>query len=124
MAFLKTDLTDNLTDKMKNLSDAELFENLTHPAGAVRAFVLREAALRARENSDLQTQVRRELLADINRKTVIKGSITITLFVLGEMAQNPQKKIEAAVIYASLSENEQKDFVEYFHAPMPKLQTV
>ena len=122
MAFLQTDLSDNLTEKMKCLSDTELFENLRHPAGAVRAFALREAALRARQ--DLQKAVRRELLADINRKTVIQGAVTITLFVLGEMAQNPNSKIEAAAIYASLSEDEQKDFVEYFHAPLPELQTV
>lgn len=111
MAFLKTKSNDNLTEKMQALSVAELSANLDHPARMVRAFVLREYALRSVNDPVLREIIKNELLKDLNRRTSLRGFVTVTLFVLGELFQKSES--EALRILNLLDASEHRDFTEY-----------
>lgn len=132
MSYLKTKLDDNLSEKVKSLSISELLANKKHPAMMVRAFVLTEIAFRADENENLWQVVEQELQDKENRQTELRGFLTVSMFVLGEIAQINQTaaKSFSTKILLSWTRKEQADFADYFGQPIeqfsnqPELQAV
>ncbi|HSK73411.1 MAG TPA: hypothetical protein VK892_17065 [Pyrinomonadaceae bacterium] len=120
MSFLKTNPGDNLSEKVGNLSLAELLANKKHPATMVRAFVLTEIASRAGGNESLWRTVEQELQDEENRQTKLRGFLTVSMFVLGEIAQMKQAAAESffAEVLSSWTEKEQADFADYFRQPI------
>ncbi len=131
MSLLKTKLDDNLSEKVKNLSLSELLANKNHPAMMVRTFVLTEIASRAAKNENLWQIVEKELQKKENRQTELYGFITVSMFILGEMAQMKQAAAKSHFneILSSWTEKEKADFADYFRQPIehkskhPELQT-
>ncbi|CAN5463804.1 hypothetical protein BH20ACI1_BH20ACI1_07810 [soil metagenome] len=132
MSYLKTKLGDNLSEKVKNLSISELLTNKKHPAMMVRAFVLTEIAFRADENENLWQIVEQELQDRENRQTELRGFLTVSMFVLGEITQMNQTAAKpfSTKILSSWTRKEKADFADYFgqtikqKSKQPELQTV
>ena len=114
MEFLKTYESDNLTNKISMLSDGELLSNINHPAQMVKTFVLREIGLRGLENKQLWKVFKEEIQKPENRSRIIRGLITVSNFVLGEIAAvSGQAKIEVAHLIQKWSNEEKENFYTF-----------
>ena len=114
MEFLKTYESDNLTDKVGMLSDNELLSNINHPAQMVKTFVLREIGLRGLKDKKLWEVFTEEIQRSENRSRIIRGLITISDFVLGEIAAvSGQAKIEVARLIQKWSKAEKENFYTF-----------
>ena len=114
MEFLKTSESDNLTDKVSMLSDSELLSNINHPAQMVKTFMLREIGLRGLEDKQLWEVFTEEIQKPENRSRIIRGLITVSNFVLGEIAAvSGQAKIEVAQLIQKWSKAEKENFYTF-----------
>lgn len=114
MEFLKTSESDNLTDKVSMLSDSELLSNINHPAQMVKTFMLREIGLRGLEDKRLWEVFTEEIQKPENRSRIIRGLITVSNFVLGEIAAvSGQAKIEVAQLIQKWSKAEKENFYTF-----------
>lgn len=114
MEFLKTSESDNLTDKVSMLSDSELLSNINHPAQMVKTFMLREIGLRGLEDKRLWEVFTEEIQKPENRSRIIRGLITVSNFVLGEIAAvSVEAKIEVAQLIQKWSKAEKENFYTF-----------
>lgn len=114
MEFLKTYQGDNLTDKISVLSDGELLSNVNHPAQMVKTFVLREIGLRGLENKRLWKVFTEEIQKPENRSQIIRGLITVSSFVLGEVAAvSTPAKTEVGYLIQKWSNAEKENFYTF-----------